>query len=173
MFRSNRPSWVLFLAALSLLLSAAATSLAQGAEKLFFIQRSKNANEVHYDARVTLSGALQAKDPVDAYWLRKAQDGSRAPITLLQKIAYGFDVEPAEGGTSTMRLTALKERSLTLLRVNGRWRARTLIGGKQAYLNRLYIATDESGLIPTVLYVDVFGEEVGSGKAIQEHLVKK
>jgi len=164
---------MLFLATLALMISAAATALAQTSEKLFFIQRSKNANEVHYDARVTANGTLQAKDPVDAYWLRKAQDGSRASITMLQKIAYGFDVAPAEAGTYTMRLTALKERPLTLLRVNGRWRAQTLIGGKQAYLNRLYIATDESGLFPKVLYVDVFGEEVGTGNAIQEHLVKK
>jgi hypothetical protein len=173
MSRSNRSSWILVLTMLALALSFAATALAQRSEKLFFIQRSKNANEVHYDARVTKSGALQAKDPVDAYWLRKAADGSRDSISMLQKIAYGFDVEPAEAGTHTMRLTALKERPLTLLQVNGRWRARTLIGGKQAYLSRLYIATDESGVFPKVLYVDIFGEEVGTGAAIKEHLVKK
>jgi hypothetical protein len=175
MSRFNRSSWTLFLAALALALTFAATALAQStSQKLFFIQRSKNANEVHYDARVTANGTLQAKDPVDAYWLRKASDGSRASIGTFQKIAYGFDVDPGpEAGTHTMRLTALKERALTLLQVNGRWRARTSINGKQAYLNRLYIATDESGVFPKVLYVDIFGEEVGSGAAIQEHLVKK
>jgi hypothetical protein len=62
---------------------------------------------------------------------------------------------------------------LTLLQVSGKWRARTTIGGKQAYLNRVYIATDESGVFPKVLYVDIFGEEVGTGNAITEHLVKK
>ena len=171
--RFNRSSWMLFLTTLALALTFAATALAQSSEKLFFIQRSKNANEVHYDARVTKTGAL-AKDPVDSYWLRKAEDGSRASISMLQKMAYGFDVDPgATAGTHTMRLTALKERALTLLQVDGRWRARTLIGGKQAYLKRLYIATDESGVFPKVLYVDIFGEEVGSGAAIKEHLVKK
>jgi hypothetical protein len=173
MVHSNRSSWILFLTALVLALSVTATALAQSTQKLFFIQRSKNANEVHYDARVTASGALQAKDPIDAYWLRKAQDGSRASIGMLQKIAYGYDVEPAEAGTYTMKLTALKERPLTLLQVNGRWRARASIGGKQGYLNRVYIATDESGVFPKVLYVDVFGEDVSTGNAITEHLVKK
>ena len=72
-----------------------------------------------------------------------------------------------------MKLTALKERPLTLLKVDGPWRARTQIGGKQAYLRRVYIATDESGVFPKVLYVDIFGEEVGSGHAVTEHLVKK
>ncbi len=125
MSRFTRSSWTLFLAALALALTFAATAFAQStSQKLFFIQRSKNANEVHYDARVTANGTLQAKDPVDAYWLRKASDGSRASIGTFQKIAYGFDVDPGpEAGTHTMRLTALKERALTLLQVNGRWRA--------------------------------------------------
>lgn len=170
--RFNRSSWMLLLATLALALTFAATALAQTSEKLFFIQRSKNANEVHYDARVTKGGTL-AKDPVDSYWLRKAEDGSRASITMFQKMAYGFDVDPAADGTHIMRLTALKERPLTLVQVNGRWRARTLIGGKQAYLKRLYIATDESGVFPKVLYVDIFGEDAGTGSEIKEHLVKK
>jgi hypothetical protein len=107
MSRSNRPSWILFVTALVLALTVAGTALADTTQQLFFIQRSKNANEVHYDARVAAGGGL-AKDPIDAYWLRKAGDGSRAPIGMLQKIAYGYDVDPADGGTYTMKLTALK-----------------------------------------------------------------
>jgi hypothetical protein len=142
------------------------------AEKLFFIQRSKNANEVHYDARVTKDGTLDPKDPVEGYWLNKAEDGSRKPISLVQRIAYGFDVDPAANGTWVMKLKAFSERPLTLARVNGRWRARVTISGKQAYMTKLYVATDESGVMPTVLYVDVFGEEVGSGAAVTEHIKK-
>lgn len=172
MLRSNRTSWILFLTALLLTLSFAASAFADTSEKLFFIKRSKNANEVHYDARVTASGTL-AKDPVDAYWLRKASDGSRDSISMMQKMAYGYDVDAADNGTYKMKLTALKERPLTLLRVNGRWRAQTTIGGKAAYLHHVYIATDESGVFPKVLYVDIFGEDTASGAAIVEHLVKK
>lgn len=152
--------------------SIALLASAQSADKLFFMQRSKNANEVHYDARVTQDGTLLKKDPIDAYWLRKAGDGSRAPITLLQKIAYGYDVDPAKDGTYTMKLTALKERPLTLVRVAGKWRARVVIAGKTAYLHHLYVATDESGVVPKVLYVDAFGEDVDTGKAVQERVVK-
>lgn len=173
MSRSNRSFWILLLTGLALALSFAGAALADTTQQLFFIERSKNANEVHYDARVDANGVLQSKDPIDAYWLRKAGDGSRGPITMLQKIAYGYDVDPAAPGTYTMKLTALKERPLTLLQVSRRWRAQTTIGGKQGYLSRVYIATDESGLFPKVLYVDLFGEEVGTGAAITEHLVKK
>jgi hypothetical protein len=142
------------------------------AEKLFFIQRSKNANEVHYDARVLPDGSLDPKTPVEGYWLNKADGGGRESIGLLQRIAYGWDVDPASGGTFTMKLKAFPDRPLSLERAAGRWRARTTIAGKQAHLTRLYVATDESGVMPKVLHVDLFGEEVEGGKAVQEHIVK-
>jgi hypothetical protein len=142
------------------------------AEKLFFIQRSKNANEVHYDARVQPDGTLDPKNPVEGYWLNKAEGGGRDSISLLQRIAYGWDVDAAAGGAWTMKLKAFPDRPLTIERVGGRWRARTIIAGKAAYLTRLYVATDESGVIPKVLFVDLFGDDV-DGKPAQEHIVKR
>lgn len=168
-------SWMLVSAAFALALTPTLSALAEDYtyDKLFFIQRSKNANEVHYDARVNKDGGLDAKDPVAGYWINKAEDNSRSGISLLQKIAYGFDVDAGgTAGTYTMRLKAFKERPLTLLKVSGKWRAQVMIGGKQAYLNKLYVATDESGVMPKVLYTDIFGEEVNGGKAVQEHIVK-
>jgi hypothetical protein len=158
----------------ALALGTGLTALADPAvyDKLFFIQRSKNANEVHYDARVNGDGTLDGKEPVVGYWWNKAEDGSRKSISLIQRIAYGYDVDPGPNGTWVMKLKALSDRPLTLLRVNGHWRAQVPIGGKPSYMNRIYVATDESGVFPKVLYVDVFGEEIGSGKPIQEHLVK-
>lgn len=169
-------SWMLVSAALALALTPALQALADDYtyDKLFFIQRSKNANEVHYDARVAKDGALDPKDPVAGYWINKAEDNSRSGISLMQKIAYGFDVDPgATPGTYTMKLKAFRERPLMLVKVDGKWRARVQIAGKQAYLTRLYVATDESGVMPTVLYTDLFGEEVSGGKPVTEHIVKK
>jgi hypothetical protein len=166
-------SFAILLAAFGLAVFFAMSAYAQvTAEKLFFIQRSKNANEVHYDARVNKDGTLDSKNPVEGYWLNKAEDGSRNPISLIQRIAYGFDVDANGDGTYRMKLKAFADRPLALLRTNGRWRAQVTIAGKQAYMTRLYVATDESGIMPKVLYVDVFGEETGSGKPVQEHIVK-
>lgn len=167
----HRRRFAVSLAALAAALLGALPVWSQSVDKLFFIQRSKNANEVHYDARVTKDGTLDPKNPVDGYWLNKAEDGSRNGISLIQRIAYGYDVSSvAADGTHTMKLKAFPDRPLTLIRVNGKWRARVTISGKQAYMTKLYVATDESGVMPKVLYVDVFGEEVGSGAPVQEHL---
>jgi hypothetical protein len=167
-----RRALVPLLSLVAIALFAAASAWGQSVDKLFFIQRSKNANEVHYDARVTKDGTLDPKNPVEGYWLNKAEDGSRSSITVLQRIAYGYDVDPAPNGTWKMKLKAFSDRPLTLIRVNGRWRAQVTISGKQAYMTKLYVKTDESGVMPKVLYVDIFGEEVGSGAAVQEHIVK-
>jgi len=169
---SRRHPWIAFLTAFALAFLAAASALADSTSPLFFIQRSKNKNEIHYDVHLTANGGLDPKNPVEAYWLRLASDGSRGPITLMQRIAYGFDVEQAKDGTYKMKLTALKKRPLTLVQVNGKWRAQAAIGGKAAYLHHLYVATDESGLIPSVRYIDIFGEEVGTGKPVQERIEK-
>jgi hypothetical protein len=167
-------SWMLVAAAFAL---AVAPSLEATADdftydKLFFIQRSKNANEVHYDARVNKDGVLDGKDPVAGYWINKAEDNSRSGISLMQKIAYGFDVDPGPDGTYIMKLKAFKERPLKLIKVSGKWRAQVMIGGKQAYLTKLFVATDESGVMPKVLYTDLFGESVNGGAPVTEHIVK-
>jgi hypothetical protein len=164
-------SWILSLAALAVLALTAFSALAGGSETLFFIQRSKNAAEVHYDARVTNDGALDPSNPVVGYWLNK--DGSRDGITFFQRIAYGYDVAPTGKGTYALTLKAFKERPMWIVKAGGRWRVQTTIAGKQAFMNRLYVATDESGVLPKVLYVDIFGDDMASGAAIQEHIVKK
>jgi hypothetical protein len=155
-------------------LSPTLTAFAQVAnEKLFFIQRSKNKNEVHYDARVVKADqSLDPKDPIDAYWLRKDEDGRKAEITLPQRIAYGYDVELGPSGRHTMKLKAFPERPLTLVRANNKWQAAVTIAGRRAYLRKLYVATDESGVFPKVLYVDIFGEDMINNKPLQERVTK-
>jgi Domain of unknown function (DUF4833) len=168
-----RRSWLLLFATLALAALPAVSAFASTPEKLFFIQRSKNGDEIHYDARVEPDGSLDAKGPVDGYWINKTPDGGkRAEITFFQKVVYGWDTEPTGNGTYALKLRAFKERAMWVVKVNGHYRVQTTIAGKQAYLSRLYVATDESGMMPKVLYVDVFGEDSASGAAVTEHLVK-
>ncbi len=142
---------------------------------LFIIQRSKNTNEVHYDVQVEADGTL-AKEPVVAYWVMKAKDGSQEDLTFFErKMAYGFEVlKPNDKGDRELKLVAWEDRKIFLKRVkdSAKWRAVTTIDGKEAYLARLFIQTDESGLTPSVKYVDLFGETVEDGDPVKEHIVK-
>lgn len=142
---------------------------------LFIIQRSTNANEVHYDIQAAADGTLD-KEPVVAYWVMKAKDGGREDLTFFErKMAYGFEVlEPDTTGEREMKLVAWEDRKIVLTKTKeGKWRARTKIDGKDAYLTRLFIQTDEGGLTPSVVHVDLFGEEVDGGDPVQERVVKK
>jgi hypothetical protein len=142
---------------------------------LFIIQRSKNANEVHYEVQANADGSLK-EEPVIAYWVLKADGGGREDLGWFEKkMAYGFDVEDADSkGEREMKLTAWEDRTLTLKKdENGKWRALTKIDGKEAYLTRLFIKTDESGITPSVLSIDLYGEEVDGGDPVEEHVDKK
>jgi len=169
-----RRSWLVVVAALAVALSFALSAFASTPELLFLIQRSKNADEVHYDARINGDGALDPGGPVDGYFLNKNPNGSwtRADLTVFQKMAYGWSTEPTGNGSYALKLRAFKERPMWVVKVNGKWRVQTTVAGHSAYLTKLYVATNESGIMPSVLYVDVFGEDAASGAALTEHIVK-
>jgi hypothetical protein len=65
-----------------------------GHDALFHIERSKNASIVQYDALLDSNGDLLAKEPVDGYWIRHAEQGEVATLTWVQKkFAYGYKVK--------------------------------------------------------------------------------
>jgi hypothetical protein len=172
--RNARRSWLLFAAAVALAAITPDTASAGASQKLFFIARSKSPAQVHYDAQLLADGSLDPKHTVDAYWYDRDPDGTTrtGPIKTFEKIAYGWDTEPTGNGTYAFKLRAFRDRAMWIVKVNDRWRLQTTILGKQAYLNKLYVKTDESGVIPKVIYVDVYGDDAASGAALQEHIVK-
>ena len=170
--RATRRLFFVAAAAASLALLPALTARAEGLTSLFQIERSKNANEIHYAAQVGKDGTLAAKEPIAAFWVMKAEDGRREGLNFMErKRAYGFDITP-RGAEWDLKLVAAPERPIKLMNVGGHWRAQTMLSGKPAYLKRIFIKTNESGMIPTVISVDLFGDDVATGKPIQEHVNK-
>ena len=174
----RRRSLLVSLAAFAFAAATALTSFAfapRHASNLFVILRSKNADEAHYDARMTRDGALDNNDPVDGYFMNLDPQGKwyREDFTWFQKRAYGWDTSSTGNGTYALKLKAFNDRPMWVVKANGRWRVQTTVAGKQAYLDHLYVATDESGIMPKVLYVDIFGEDAASGAALTEHLLNK
>ena len=70
-------------AGLALLAASAAAQITTS--PLFIIERSKNANVVHYDARLTADGKLDPKEPVIAYWVLLAGNGRREKLSWIEK----------------------------------------------------------------------------------------
>ena len=97
--------------ALTLLAALAVPSLAHAedpaVQRLFHIERNKNANIVAYDARVETDGLLRKKDPVEVYWLKLAEDGARKKLKRIERrMAYGFKVRDQQGDRLRLEMKA-------------------------------------------------------------------
>jgi hypothetical protein len=158
--------------AVALSMALPGTALAEGAQRLFVIARSKNANIVHYDLRTDARGDPDARDPLDVYWVLHEQSGRRESLSWFEKrLAYGWQVvTPVRKAGFVVRLVAFDQRLLRVIQQGSRYRALLRIAGRSAYLNRIFVGTSEGGVVPRVLYLELFGVDAQTGVPIRERL---
>lgn len=150
-------------------IQAPAAELAEN-KNLFFIKRSKNINEVHYDALV--ENCIWQTPEINAYW-RRLEEGPDVVrnFGFVAKLAYGFDVDRASDTEIRISLKALPDRlvtaRLTKSGVDG-CKVSTIarINDEIAEVNAVYVFAD--GL--DVQYVDILG--VSQGKRVFERIIK-
>ncbi len=139
------------------------------AHRLFHIERNKNANIVVYDAQVLPDGNLPEKDPVIVYWLTLAEDGERKKLMEIEKrLAYGFNVESREGNDLVLKMKADVGRQVMVAAHEDSFRAFMDIDGRRALLDHIYIFAEESRMLPTVKYIEMFGADVETGEDLYE-----
>jgi hypothetical protein len=163
------------------LVGAALGGLARGARAgtppshppLFVIARSKNANVVRYDARLVRPGRLDPSEPIRAYWILRAEDGRHEELTFLErKLAYGWSAWFDPEGALRLRLKAFEQRDIRVVcSEKAGFRAVTRIARRPAVLERIYVASEEHALLPSVRYVDVFGTTLAGGERLTERIV--
>ena len=142
---------------------------------LFTIQRTENANELVYEARLTSEG-LATKNPIKVYWVMKAQDGQLEDLNDLEKqMAYGVTVEKATRAEAIFTLKAFKGRKIFVRREGdtGAYLARayTEINDEMTEMERLFITTKSMGLFPKVVKVEIFGRSKPEGSGNIETLI--
>ncbi len=141
------------------------------AQRLFRIERSKNANIVVYDAQLRRDGELDAKKPVIAYWLKLAQDGARGKLSLMQKrFAYGFKAKFVDDDTLVLKMSADIDRDIVVDVVDGVSRAFVEIGGHRAVLDRIYVKSIETKMWPSVEFLELFGVDLETGEQRYERI---
>lgn len=154
---------------LLLVVAAQASDPEPEPQRLFHIERNKNANIVVYDARVLPDSSLTEKDPIIVYWLKLAEDGERKNLKRVEKKkAYGFKVKSREENRVVLDLVADVGRDLVVDFHEGAYRAFMEIDGRQALLEKIFIFAEEGGLLPSVKYLELFGEDLETGEAAYE-----
>jgi len=162
--------WFAFLA---LLATPAAAQIKT--QPLFIIERSKNANVVHYDARLTADGKLDPKEPVIAYWVLLAEDGRREELNWIEKKkAYGFNIKPDRSVKGyKMTLVAAPQQQITVKKEGDAVRAVGVIGGRPAVLEKLYIKASDGLTGPNVEYIELYGKDLKTGAKRYQKIVPK
>ncbi len=160
---------------LSFSLSAGTTALTASAytQPLFIIERSKNANEVHYEARLTGEGVLDVRTPIHAYWINWEKDStgkSREELNMFEKrMAFGFSVGRSRSPQScVIKLVCCPDRPIKVFISDGTARAETAINARTAYLQKISVVTREKQFMPQVVSVTVFGTDTATGEAVEE-----
>ena len=134
---------------------------------LFVIQRSKNANEVHYSLRVDDHCTLASDTPVHARWqLLEESPEKTKPLSVFDQLAYGIAQQTVteKGVSFSLKALATKRMnaSATPTARPGTCAPRVLtdIQGQEALLERVYVQTEEGFPKPKVVYIDIFGKSV-------------
>jgi hypothetical protein len=162
---------IILLLVLALPLSALADEIEPTPQRLFHIERNKNANIVVYDAMVLPDSNLAEDDPVTVYWLKLAEGGHRKELKRIEKKkAYGFSVESREGNRLVIEMKADVGRNLFVDQHEGVYRAFMEIDGRLALLDKIYIFAKETLMLPSVKYLELFGTDVETGEEVYEKL---
>lgn len=158
-----------------LALLAASASAQIKTQPLFIIERSKNANVVHYDARLTADGKLDPKEPVIAYWVKLAGDGRREELNWIEKKkAYGFRIKPDPSVKGyKMTLVAAPEQQITVKKEGDAVRAEGVIDGRPAVLEKMYIKASDGLMGPKVQYIELYGKDLQTGGKRYQKIVPK
>jgi len=145
------------------------------AQPLFKIEQSESANFVQYDAQLTSAGTLDGAEPVVAYWIMGAEDGRREGLNLLEvTLAYGFKTSwDTDGDGVLVQLVSYPEKKLRVCRVNGSYRAEMVINGRLALLDRIYVKSVNGGILPRVEYLELYGNDLRTGRSLYEKVVTR
>ena len=140
--------------------------------RLFYIQRSSNANTVVYDANLLPNKTLNPKDPVYTYWIRYGEKGQKEELTTIQRtLAYGLYTNPIASEPNTFEgyfLAYRKRKFVVKLDAKGNPFALFPINNKLQILKRVYVSVDETHFMPGVYYIELFGKDPVSGKDVYE-----
>ena len=140
---------------------------------LFSIQRSKNANEVHYRLHVDAHCRIVSDQPVEVFWKLLAESPEKTePLTELEHMVYGAAHQHVADNWVSFRLRSLEHfRPLEQRRVKATASydphtaacapiVQTEINTQWAALERIYVQADERRVRPKVLYIDVVGKSL-------------
>lgn len=145
-------------------------ALAQTTQPLFHIERTKNANKLYYEARITADGAIDAEDPIKVYWIMWAKDSTGQTtegMNFIERVkVYGYNIKPdSTGKLFKMTLKPFKERLIKVYMKDGVAKVEMTINYRPAYFEKMFIFAKGDSKPDSIR---LSGYDVDSGKEVFE-----
>lgn len=141
---------------------------------LFYIQRNHNANTIIYDAKYDKQGNLDKDEPIIVYWRRYDEQGQKMELRNIEKwYAYGVDWEKVEYKKKySIKLVADKKHKFWLKQLSPfKSVIITEINKELSVLDHIFIYADNSGIWPTLKYIELFGKSTKTNEKAYEKLI--
>jgi len=144
-------------------------ALPEGINRLFYVQRTPNANTIVYELNSDKEGKLNPDNPIHVYWLKYAERGQKEELNYIQrKFAYGLVSRAINNDQYDIRFVSYKKFPLTLMRAgDGKYHIFATVDQKQIILNRIFIKIEGGSFwLPNVVYVELKGADPSTGKEV-------
>lgn len=143
-------------------------------QHLFWISRSKDANFIYYDLNLDNNGNLDQDQPVVPYWIKKAEDGRREDLTMIQEnLAYGIIFDNILVNQAIFHFVSYPQRKL-LLKKDSLGIYRVYIESQGEYhiaLSNIHIQIDGGTFwVPNVTRVSIYGVSLATSSKYEEHI---
>jgi hypothetical protein len=139
--------------------------------RLFYVQRSSNANTIVYELKMGSNGLPDADEPVHPYWIRYTEGGKKENLSYIQrKFAYGVNAKALGNGKYDIRFVSYKKFPLTLMKgTDGKYHIFATISQRQFIVNRIFVKIEGGSFwVPNVRYVEFKGTDPATGKEVTE-----
>lgn len=139
---------------------------------LFNLQRSRDADEIHYQLKLNDDGTLPATDPIDVNWVRYSTDGRMEPITWIQKeLSFGLRYINLEDENAQFQFACCDQMTFHLRNDLGHYAVYTLVSDKLLELKRVYLQYNGgTQWLPNVEYAELYLVDLKTKKEVTEKI---
>ncbi len=129
---------------------------------MFYIERNKNKNQVHYTIDLTMDCKIKGDNPIDGFW-QELELGPKVQnaLTRFDKMAYGVKNQKVIKNKVEFNLKAIDDKKIKAIvsKKDGKCTVESLmeINKKWTVLKRVYVFAKKGFLMPKVQYIDLFG----------------
>jgi hypothetical protein len=141
----------------------------EGAQTLFYIQRTPNTNTIMYDVNGE-AGKVDPENPVKAYWIRYGEEGQREDLSYIQRnYAYGIKSKRLDARNYELRFVSYKKLPflLSLSDRDNRYHVYAKINHVDIEVTRVFLQIEGGTFwFPNVVCAEVRGVDRATGKPV-------